>query len=118
MADAPVLHKVPSLMGWPGSASMLTPWARRVETTWPQPTPQKGQTVVVGVEPAVLIGGLAGAHPACDRAPIARVPVVNPPRNWRRGGPGRWPGAPSGPSSRLTLSSSFIVASTCGVGLG
>src|SRR5712664_352665 len=114
MADAPLLHKVPSLMGWPGSPSMLTTWPRRVETTWPQPTPQKGQTVVVGVEPAVLIGGLAGAHPACDRAPIARVPVVNPPRNWRRVGPGGWPGAPSAPSSRFTLSSSFILASTCG----
>ena len=83
-----------------------------VETTWPQPTPQKGQTVVVGVAPAVLSGGIAGAHPACDRAPIASVPVVNPPRNWRRVGPGGWPGVPSAPCSRFTWSSSFILPST------
>ena len=57
-----------------------------VETTWPQPTPQKGQTVVVGVAPRVLIGGIAGPHPACERAPAATAPVVNPPKNWRRVG--------------------------------
>src|SRR5258705_12686675 len=110
MADAPLLHKVPSLMGWPGSPSMLTTWPRRVETTWPQPTPQKGQTVVVGVEPAVLIGGRARAHPPCDRAPIARVPVVHPPRDWRPGRPGGLPGAPSAPASRVTLASAVTIA--------
>jgi hypothetical protein len=54
------------------------------ETTWPQPTPQKGQTVVVLVAPRVLSGGIAGAQPDCVRAPIATVPVVNPLRNCRR----------------------------------
>jgi hypothetical protein len=31
-----------------------------VETTWPQPTPQKGQTVVEAVAPRVLSAGTAG----------------------------------------------------------
>src|SRR5262249_28108645 len=84
MPAAPLLHKVPSLMGWPGSPSMLITLPLLVETTWPQPTPQKGQTVVVAVAPRVLSGGIAGPHPDCDKAPIATVPVVSPLRNWRR----------------------------------
>src|SRR5262245_20605294 len=63
---------------------MLSTLPSRVETTWPQPTPQKGHTVVVAVAPRVLSGGIAGAHPDCDKAPIATVPVVSPLRNWRR----------------------------------
>src|SRR4030095_14745957 len=91
MAAAPLLHRVPSLTGWLGSPSMLmtAPW--RVETTWPQPTPQKGHTVVVEGAPRGLSGGTAGPHPACDRAPIATVPVVSPPRNLRRRGRGAAP---------------------------
>src|SRR5262245_63538441 len=86
MPDAPLLHKVPSLIGWPGSPSMWITLPARVETTWPQPTPQKGQTVVVAVAPRVLSGGIAGPQPACVKAPIATVPVVNPLRNSRRVG--------------------------------
>src|SRR5688572_12659554 len=86
MAAAPLLHKVPSLIGWPGSPSMLRTAPLRVETTWPQPTPQKGHTVVVLVAPRVLGGGIAGPHPVCDRAPIATVPVVSPLSHWRRVG--------------------------------
>src|SRR5215469_8589685 len=86
MAAAPLLHKVPSLIGWPGSPSILITLPLRVETTWPQPTPQKGQTVVVLVAPRVLSGGIAGPQPDCDKAPIATVPVVRPLRNWRRVG--------------------------------
>src|SRR4030095_10614325 len=56
MADAPLLQSVPSLTGWVGSPSMLMTAPFFVETTWPQPTPQKGQTVVVGVAPRVLRG--------------------------------------------------------------
>src|SRR5262249_40833964 len=52
------------LTGWPGSPSMLTTVPAFVETTWPQPTPQKGQTVVVGVEPRVSSCGTAGPQPA------------------------------------------------------
>ena len=63
MAAAPLLHKVPSLIGWPGSPSILMTLPLRVETTWPQPTPQKGQTVVVSVAPRVLSGGIAGSAP-------------------------------------------------------
>ena len=66
MPAAPLLQSVPSLTGWPGSPSMLMTAPFFVETTWPQPTPQKGQTVVVGVAPRVLSGGIAGPHPACD----------------------------------------------------
>src|SRR5207344_1976875 len=109
MADAPLLHKVPSLIGWPGSPSMLMTLPLRVETTWPQPTPQKGQTVVVAVAPRVLSGGIAGPHPDCDKAPIATAPVVNPLRNWRRVGRSGSPCALSAPCSRFfTLYSSFI----------
>src|SRR4029450_9558069 len=74
MADAPLLHSVPSLMGWPGSPSMLTTVPAFVETTWPQPTPQKGQIVVVGVEPRVLSGGTAGPQPAGGSGPAGTVP--------------------------------------------
>src|SRR5437773_3568000 len=88
MPAAPLLHSVPSLIGWPGSPSMLITLPASVETTWPQPTPQNGQTVVVFVAPRVLSGGIAGAQPDCDKAPIATVPVVNPLRNWRRVGRG------------------------------
>src|SRR5262245_10858909 len=88
MPDAPLLHRVPSLIGWPGSPSMWITLPPLVETTWPQPTPQKGHTVVVAVAPRVLIGGTAGPQPDCDNAPIATVPVVNPLRNWRRVGRG------------------------------
>src|SRR5262249_8907145 len=86
MAAAPLLHRVPSLTGWPGSPSMLMTVPAFVETTWPQPTPQKGQTVVVGVEPSVLSGGTVGPQPAWVRAPAATAPVASPPRNWRRVG--------------------------------
>src|SRR6185503_4355760 len=84
MPAAPLLHSVPSLIGWPGSPSMWITLPARVETTWPQPTPQNGQTVVVAVAPRVLSGGTAGAQPDCDNAPIATVPVVSPLRNCRR----------------------------------
>ena len=57
-----------------------------METTWPQPTPQNGQTVVVSVAPRVFSGGVAGAHPDCVRAPTAAVPVANPFMNCRRVG--------------------------------
>src|SRR5258705_6943317 len=88
MADAPLLHRVPSLMGWPGSPSMLITLPASVETTWPQPTPQNGQTVVVAVAPRGLSGGNAGPQPDCDKAPIATLPLVNPFRKCRRGGAG------------------------------
>src|SRR4029453_13831839 len=88
MPAAPLLHKVPSLIGCPGSPSMLIPFPLSVGTPWPQPTPQKGQTVVVLVAPRVLSGGIAGPQPACVKAPIATVPVVSPLRNWRRVGRG------------------------------
>ena len=58
----------------------------RDETTWPQPTPQKGQTVVVLIAPRVLRGGIAGAQPDWVKALIATVPVVSPLRNCRRDG--------------------------------
>src|SRR6266478_8986601 len=86
MAAAPLLHRVPSLMGWLGSPSMLATLPLRVETTWPQPSPQKGHTVVVSVAPRVLGGGTTGPPSAGDTAPSATVPVVNPERNWRRVG--------------------------------
>src|SRR5437762_13629038 len=88
MPAAPLLHKVPSLIGWPGSPSMWITLPARVETTWPQPTPQKGQTVVVAVAPRVLSGGLAGPQPARVTAPTATVPAVNLLRSWRRVGRG------------------------------
>src|SRR5258705_13278876 len=88
MADAPLLHRVPSLMGWPGSPSMLITLPASVETTWPQPTPQNGQTVVVAVAPRGLSGGIAGPPPGCGNAPIATGPGLNPLGNWRRGGAG------------------------------
>src|SRR5512134_1519011 len=88
MPAAPLLHKVPSLIGWPGSPSMLITLPARVETTWPQPTPQNGQTVVVLVAPRVLSGGTAGPQPDCVNAPSATVPVVSPLRNCRRVGRG------------------------------
>src|SRR5262245_52496218 len=78
MPDAPLLHKVPSLIGWPGSPPLGTPWPRRAETPGPQPTRQKGQTVVVAVAPRVLSGGIAGPQPDSENAPIAPVPVANP----------------------------------------
>src|SRR5215467_508776 len=109
MAAAPLLHKVPSLIGWPGSPSMLITWPLRVETTWPQPTPQNGQTVVVAVAPRVLSGGIAGAHPVCDRAPIATVPVVSPLRNWRRVDRDRSAFAALLSPPRFTSSSSFFI---------
>src|SRR5689334_7243089 len=88
MPAAPLLHNVPSLIGWPGSPSILMTLPPFVETTWPQPTPQNGQTVVVLVAPRVLSGGIAGPHPDSDKAPMATVPVVSPLRNWRRVGRG------------------------------
>jgi hypothetical protein len=60
---------------------MLMTRPSRVDTTCPQPTPQKGQTVVVSVAPFVLSVGVAGAHPVSDNAPIAAAPVVTPLRN-------------------------------------
>src|SRR5215510_7979540 len=112
MPAAPLLHKVPSLMGWLGSPSMLITLPLRVETTWPQPTPQNGQTVVVLVAPRVLSGGIAGAHPDCDKAPIATVPVVSPLRNWRRVDRDGAAFAVASSLCRFTsLSSFFIVAS-------
>src|SRR4029453_8848791 len=107
MAAAPLLHKVPSLMGWPGSPSMLITFPLSVETNWPQPTPQKGKNVVASVAPRVLSGGIAGPQPDCVKAPIATVPVVNPLRNCRRVGCGT--AALTAPSSSSGLpSSSFI----------
>src|SRR5215510_5975140 len=112
MPAAPLLHKVPSLIGWPGSPSMLITLPLRVETTWPHPTPQKGQTVVVAVAPRVLSGGIAGPHPDCDKAPIATAPVVSPLRNWRRVGRDGSAFAPLLSLPRFTSSSSlFIFAS-------
>src|SRR5215475_2105979 len=109
MPAAPLLHKVPSLIGWPGSPSMLMTLPLRVETTWPQPTPQKGQTVVVAVAPRVLSGGIAGPHPDCDKAPIATVPVVSPLRNWRRVARGGSAFAALLSLPRFILSSSFFI---------
>src|SRR6185369_5680274 len=86
MPAAPLLHKVPSLIGCAGSPSMWITLPARDDTTCPQPTPQKGHTVVVVVAPRVLSGGMAGAQPACDNAPTATAPVVSPLRNWRRVG--------------------------------
>src|ERR1043166_2510138 len=107
MPDAPLLHKVPSLIGWPGSPSMLITLPLLVETTWPQPTPQKGQTVVVLVAPRVLSGGIAGAHPDSVKAPIATAPVVSPFRNWRR--------VATGPATLERCDVTFTVsASLCG----
>src|SRR5512147_1223586 len=88
MPAAPLLHNVPSLIGWPGSPSMLMTLPPLVETTWPQPTPQNGQTVVVLVAPRVLSGAIAGPHPDSDKAPMATAPVVSPFKNWRRVGRG------------------------------
>src|SRR5215471_407781 len=92
---------------------MLITLPLRVETTWPQPTPQKGQTVVVSVAPRVLSGGIAAPLTDGDKAPIATVPVVSPLRSWRRVGCGGSVCAAALPRSRLTLSSSafFIVVS-------
>src|SRR3954469_2314328 len=84
MPAAPLLHKVPSLMGWPGSPSIWITLPLRTDTTWPQPTPQNGQMVVVAVAPRVFSGGIAGAQPDSDRAPMATAPVVRPLRNCLR----------------------------------
>ena len=81
---------------------MLITVPLRVETTWPQPTPQKGQTVIVSVAPRVLSGGIAGPHPDCDKAPSATVPVVSPLRSWRRVGCGGSVCAAAPPWSRFT----------------
>src|SRR5689334_5977972 len=78
MPDAPLLQSVPSLTGCLGSPSMLMTRPSRVETTCPQPTPQKGQTVVVSVAPLVLIVGAADVQPVSDNAPMAAAPVVTP----------------------------------------
>src|SRR6266550_3321356 len=112
MPAAPLLHKVPSLIGWPGSPSMWITLPARVETTWPQPTPQKGQTVVVFVVPRVLSGGIAGAQPDCDKAPIATVPVVSPLRNWRRVGCGGSAVAAFSSLPRFISSSSLIISAS------
>src|SRR5262249_56803256 len=88
IAAAPLLQSVPSLIGWPASPSMLMTLPWRVETTWPHPTPQKGQTVVVSVAPRVLSDGIAAPPPDGDKAPSAIVPVVSPLRSWRRVGCG------------------------------
>src|SRR5262245_12828163 len=112
IAAAPLLHSVPSLIGWPASPSMLITLPWRVETTWPQPTPQKGQTVVVSVAPRVLSGGVAGSPPDGDKTPTATVPVVSPLRNWRRVGCGGSVFAAASPPSRFTLSSFFIAVSS------
>ena len=90
---------------------MLITLPPSVETTWPQPTPQKGQTVVVLVAPRVLSGGIAGAQPAWLSAPIATVPVVSPLRNWRRVGRGDAAFAGSQLSSGFGLSSFSISTS-------
>src|ERR1044071_6087326 len=87
MPEAPLLHKVPSLIGWPGSPSMLITLPFFVDTTWPQPTPQNGQTVVVLVAPRVLsIGWSRGRRPLLShKTPFfPPAPVVSPLRNWRR----------------------------------
>src|SRR6185369_15592841 len=112
MPAAPLLHKVPSLIGCAGSPSMWITLPPREDTTCPQPTPQKGHTVVVVVAPRVLSGGIAGAQPDCDNAPIATVPVVTPLRNWRRVGRDGSPFAPSVPRLRFISSSFFIWTST------
>ena len=90
---------------------MLITLPPSVETTWPQPTPQKGQTVVVLVAPRVLSGGIAGAQPDWLSAPMATVPVVKPFRNSRRVGRGCAAFAASQLSSGFGLSSFFIFAS-------
>src|SRR5436190_11620837 len=112
MAEAPLLHKVPSLIGWPGSPSILITWSLRVETTCPQPTPQNGQTVVVFVAPRLLSAGTAGPHPDSARAPTATAPVVNPLRNWRRVGCGGEVLAASPDALNLFSSSLFILVLT------
>src|SRR5690349_3802561 len=109
MPDAPLLHRVPSLIGWLGSPSMWMTLPPRVDTTWPQPTPQKGQMVVVAVAPLVLSAGTAGAQPDWVNAPSATVPVVSPLRNCRRVGFGGLASASSAPSASTLFScSSFI----------
>src|SRR5215831_16006317 len=112
MPAAPLLHKVPSLMGCLGSPSMLITLPLRVETTWPQPTPQKGQTVVVSVAPRVLSSGIAAPPPDGDKAPIATVPVVRPLSNWRRVGGGGSVCEAAPRRCRFTFSPSFIVVSS------
>src|SRR5215510_1315557 len=104
MPAAPLLHKVPSLMGCLGSPSMLITLPLRVETTWPQPTPQKGQTVVVSVALRVLSDGIAAPPTDGDKAPSATVPVVSPLRSWRRVGCGGSVCAGVPPRSLCTLS--------------
>src|SRR4030095_11042428 len=91
MAEAPLLQSVPSLTGCEGSPSMFITWPFCVETTWPQPTPQNGHTVVEAVAPRVLSTGTGGPQPAGGGAPAATAPpvtapVVRRPRNWRRVG--------------------------------